>query len=384
MSRTCTLMLASWVAVGGILSAQDPLPVDPLENNAALSYWQAFALLPAVDEATRKKVSAALSGNEIDDQLQQLVDDSEISLSYLHRGAGIENCSWGIANERGPYAYMPHLSKARELAWVALLRARMRFESDDVDGGIEDTVAALQIGRHAGQEGVIVLINILVGFAIESQTIETIAANLQHLDQSQRDVLAQQLAGVSPDLDMRRALQGEKDVFLGWLIREIEGGRSQDAILALVSGDVSANSIKAINEASKAQLLAWAEEMGEIYDAGFAIMALEPSVAEDRAVELIEELHQQIESNPLAKLFLPAFGSARKAEAAFLTRKALLKAAFALYRDGAGALDKAEHHDPFGDGPFQLKRVDGGGELVSDYKRGDSNITLALPGFSFP
>lgn len=365
----------------GPLAAQKPLRLEPLNQNAALSYWQAFALLPPIDDEMRKRLASCVAGEApVDDDLRKLVDSSTNSLTYLYRGARIESCGWGVASENGPYAYLPHLSKARELARVALLRARIRFEAGQVDGGIDDSIAAIQLGRHAGQEGVIVLINILVGFAIESEAIGTIADSLHLLSQAQRNKFARRIDQIQPTLDMTTALQGEKDVFLGWMIRQLESGGSKDLILDLVSGDVDERITNRVNKASQEELLKWARDLGAIYDTGFGIMSLSPDEAMQKADELAAQLGDETTGNPLGELFLPSFGAARQAEAVFVTRKTMLKAAFALFGSDLSVLNRPAYRDPFGDGPLELKRVEGAAELVSDLKRGGEPIKLRVPG----
>lgn len=374
------VVMLSLIFMGRLTSAQDPLPVDPKSHNAALSYWQAFALLPRIEGDVRKRLLPAASGESpVDDELRKLVASSEVSLRYLHRAVKIDACAWGIAYETGPYAYMPHLSKARELARVALLRARIRFENGDVDDAIEDLLATVQLGRHAGQEGVIVLINILVGFAIESQAIESTAFSLHRMDNAQRKKFQRRLEQIEPKLDMQQALRGEKDVFVGWLIREIENNREKDAILNLVTGDMEEAVVSRVKAASHEQLLQYAKDLSGIYDTGFGFMSLSPEVAIEQAEKLGVRLRDEETGNPLGALFLPSFGAARRAEATFMTRQALLNAAFAMALESDEVLKRPEHRDPFGDGPFQMKHVNQDLELISKMKLGDQPVTLKLP-----
>ncbi|MEM9365407.1 MAG: hypothetical protein AAGD07_05385 [Planctomycetota bacterium] len=366
--------------VSGTVFAQNSLPVDPLDNNAALSYWQAFALLPPIDESARDELASVMRGEAaVSDAMREIVMASEHSLEFLHRGVHIESCAWGLAFELGPYAYLPHLGKARELSRTALMRARIRFKAGQVQEGIDDTLAAIRLGRHVGQDGVIVLINILVGFAIELEAIETIADSLHRLNQQQRDDFEQELNRFPSRFDMKVAIQGERDVFLGWLLREIESGRSRDRIVDLAAESVKPQTIAQIKEASSEQLREWARETGVLYEAVIAAVS-KPNETLATAERLEAQIEGQVASNPVTKMFLPAFGSTRLARKRYVTKKAQLSAAFALFRSGASALELEELRDPFGNGPFELHRVDEGVELVSDLKRGDTAVTLRVPG----
>ncbi len=309
MHRSITTTVIGVLLLAGYArsaQAQAPLPNDPLSRNAALSYWQAFALLPQIDDEVRKKLSLAAAGSSpVDDDLRALVRPSEAALKCLHRGAGIESCVWGIDYQSGPNAYLPHLSKARELARVALLRARIRFETGQNEAGVEDVLATVQLARHVGQEGVVVLINMLVGFAIESQAGDTAAFALSRLDQEERDEFQRRLLQIKPTFDLTKALQGEKDVFLGWLIREIEQGRSKDSVLELLSGDVDSRLANQVRNASQGELLKWAKDLGAVYDAGTSYMSLSPTEAKEQEKKLRAQIHDEEKGNPLAPSFCP-------------------------------------------------------------------------------
>ncbi|MEM1224968.1 MAG: hypothetical protein AAGJ40_04695 [Planctomycetota bacterium] len=380
MNRSLLAMLLGITLTSGTLMAQKPLPVDPLDHNAALSYWQAFALLPPIDDATRERVASIMRGDSVvDDDMQRLVTASDDSLMFFHRGTSIESCAWGLAFEAGPYAYLPHLGKARELSRVALIRARLRFKAGQVHDGMDDTIAAIQLGRQVSQQGVIVLINLLVGLSIESETIETVVSSLQYLDQSQRDELERRINQFPREINMSAALQGERDVFLGWLIREVESGRSRERILGLASESTPPTTITRVQQASPKQILGWAKEMGLIYDAVIAAMS-QPNETIEQAERLESKITEELASNPLAEMFLPAFGSARLAGKRFVTKRAQLAAAFALFQSGPSALDRQTLWDPYGDGPFELERVDEGVELISDLKRDGMPVRLRIPG----
>lgn len=378
-----SVVLLCFALNSGPLRAQQPVPPLPLNENAALSYWTAFALLPPIDDQLRRKIVSCAAGDvPVDNDLRELVKEGENSLKYLHRGAKIGPCGWGIAFEYGPYAYLPHLGKARELARLALLRARMRFESGQVDGAMDDTIAAIQLSRDAGQEGVIVLLNVVVGFAMETEAIKTVSNSLHLLNPSQRDQFARRLEQIEPKLDMAAALRGEKDVFVGWLVREVEGGGSQDRILDLASGDVDERIIQRVRDASQEAWVGWAKALDAIYDTCYGFMSLPPDEVNTKFGEYVAQLRDEEIGNPLAELFLPALGGARLTEAAYETQKTMLRASFALFAGDHGALDRPEYRDPFGDGPFQWKRVEGGSELISDLNKGGQPIKLFIRGLA--
>ncbi len=95
------------------------------------------------------------------------------------------------------------------------------------------------------------------------------------------------------------------------------------------------------------------------------VAALPPDEADKEAEQLIAKSGLDGPALEMAKLLTPAVGTVRRNEAAHQTRLAMLKAAIDVVRDGKRALNRKEHQDLFGDGPFTYVSFDGGFELRS-------------------
>ena len=165
--KVIALTLLAVLAVSSPLKAAD----DSLAENAALAYYQAYLFLPNLDDAKKSAVKEAAAGEkEISKDLVAILDESEIALHQLHRGAKLSPCVWGTEFEAGPNAMLAHLSEARELAKLACLRARYRFEQGNASAAVDDVVATLTLARHCSSAGV--LVAVLVDYAIEAMVIE--------------------------------------------------------------------------------------------------------------------------------------------------------------------------------------------------------------------
>jgi hypothetical protein len=57
-------------------------------------------------------------------QVQKLLEGSQASLMFLHRGAAMTNCDWGLKYDDGMGMLMPHMARSRDLARLAALRGR--------------------------------------------------------------------------------------------------------------------------------------------------------------------------------------------------------------------------------------------------------------------
>lgn len=176
----------------GCLVGGEPSPV---ERNAALQYWIAFALLPDKEPdwlATMRGKPDLAAGPEAEQA------DSR-PLRYLHLGADCAGGSFGsiVACESlGPGALMPHLGSARMLARLALARATWRFEHGRSAEALADSLAVLAMSADLSHGST--LIELLVAISIRNQALTTIA---RHLPVCQPD----ERAGLSARLRAPRA-----------------------------------------------------------------------------------------------------------------------------------------------------------------------------------
>ena len=125
----CALVAAAAIFAASVSIGQTTTaPADPLAANAALSYWQAFAVLPQLNKLQEKSLDAALQGKPADEQLAEVVRLSEPALRQLHRGVRKPRCVWGTPVEEGIMTSLPHAGKARALAKLAVARAHWNFQ----------------------------------------------------------------------------------------------------------------------------------------------------------------------------------------------------------------------------------------------------------------
>src|SRR5262245_46371651 len=89
-------------------------PAEP-GSNAALKYWQAFALLPALDK-DEEKLLERWNKAPLDAAALKLIEKSGGSRDYLHRGAMVPRCDWGLGYEDGIFLRLPYLAKSMTLA----------------------------------------------------------------------------------------------------------------------------------------------------------------------------------------------------------------------------------------------------------------------------
>ncbi len=197
-------------------------PADrPLAKNAALQYWLAFSMLPELtEEETERFGRSGYTEAPLDATARGLVERSKVSLQFLARGAAVRDCDWGqdLLTD-GPQLLLPQLSKARRLAGLACLRARVRFADGDVPGALDDLHHGRVLARHCtGSEGL--LVSLLVQIAIESWIDDVLESHLDDLDPATRRQTADRLATVPKGGSFEQAILAERRGIADWMIRQ--------------------------------------------------------------------------------------------------------------------------------------------------------------------
>jgi hypothetical protein len=103
--------------------------------------------------------------------------------------------------EYGPRVAARYGEKAHALARLALLRARWRFEHGDWDGGNDDVIATMRLGRHVGRGKI--WYNLHFGCMLEAMSTGAAAFYLPRIPGKARKRLAQELDQLPPVTSMR-------------------------------------------------------------------------------------------------------------------------------------------------------------------------------------
>jgi hypothetical protein len=199
--------------------------------NAAVSYWQAFGVMPELTGEEKKlRDSLPVKFTEpLPAGVKELAERSGAALAALDFAARIENCDWQLDITQGPMLVMPHLQKARELARQSGLRARYRLSQGESAGAVADIQALLRLSRAVAKDQI--LISMLVGIAIEGEATYLAAAYLPQLSEKEREQLLEVWRRPAAKSTLVDALRMEKKVFGGWLTAQLEkvtGGKQAD------------------------------------------------------------------------------------------------------------------------------------------------------------
>jgi len=346
---------------------------DPLGENAALQYWQAFAMMPSDDQLNerQRKALGDVATAPLDRAAEELTGKSRTALVYLHRGAALRPCSWGLAaglKQDGPLEVrLPHVFKAVRLARVACLRARYAFEQGQPRAALDDLLAVLVLARHAAVDGTVISKG--AEYAIENLAVEVAAAHAGTIKDPKilRTVLVG-LKALPRSEALGEVIRRERDAYTAWI--RAKRLAALEVVIPDFDGadDRKKKQIReflGINESVYDKIC---EALTKRYDEAAAIAELPFDRYEAAAGPFLKKLKgfdpaaKPLVVDIVPRLLAPPL-KVRRAEARTQARLAMFQAAVAILADGKDQL-KA-FRDTFGSGPFGYREFEDGFELKS-------------------
>lgn len=369
-------------------AAQAPDDTPDLGANAALKYWQAFAVLPALDR-DQEKLLQEWNKVPLDAAALALIDRSRNSRLYLHRGAKLPRCDWSLDAEDGVGLLLPHCPRSLTLARLAALHARYEFEQGHPKAGWEDVTDLLKLGRHVGRGPQFVVR--WVDYRIETTAIEAAAPYLPELKPILPKAAPALLDGLPAGPTLAQMVLSEKQIGLKWVIEKMkEAERHKEGswkdvwknLFAAPEGqdrDV-VQSVKTFEQAVR-----FLEDLLPLYDRLAKVTALPwkefdaqypEFVKKARAARPLSDFVLPSGAGPLSSFILPPMDRIVARERRYQAQMALFKTALAVIQGGPGKLKDVR--DPFGDGPFEYRTLDRGFELKSKLLDRGKPVTLTV------
>ncbi|MFL5243321.1 MAG: hypothetical protein ACJ8FY_14545 [Gemmataceae bacterium] len=353
-----------------------------LGANAAMKYWQAFALLPNLDK-DQEKLLEDWNKVPLDAAALKLIEKGEPSREYLGRAAKLQRCDWSLDYDDGIWLRMPFLGKALTLARLTALHARHEFKQGRWKSGWTDVTAVFYLGRHV--EMAETFITRLVGYRIERMAMEAAAPYLPESKSGLPENAAADLDRLPAAPTIQQIVRREKEVGPAWLLQRIKTAEQQkpgawqevwnevfDAIISSAEGRGpnrdSVNTIKNYEEATKAL-----EGLLPLFDQLTKLVSLPPKEFDAQYPEFVKKAKA---ANPLAEYLLPNMNNFVPGERRLQTQIALFKAALAIVQGGQDKVNDIK--DPFGAGPFEYRPLNKGFELKSKLLYKGEPVTLVV------
>jgi hypothetical protein len=357
----------------GPAAAQAPDVRPDLAANAALKYWEAFALMPTLDKE-QEQLLGDWSKAPLDAAALRLISASEKSRLYLHRGARLRRCDWSLDYQDGMELLLPYLVKARDLARLAALHGRHEFAQGHWDAGLEDATAILALARHVGSDPI--MLCIMVRYTMEGMAMDLVAPYLP-----ESPALAAKLTAAYEALPAGASLQQAYQAFeksaVQWLIQKMRAdeARKKDAwrevLKGAFGGPEAEDAVRQVGTYERA-----VQQLEAILPLADQVANLVALPRDQFAAQFPEFKKKAKADNLLVGYILTAADQVLATGERNQARVALLKAAGAVLQGGPDRLK--DFKDPFGDGPFEYRALDKGFELKSKLIFKGQPVTLTV------
>lgn len=365
MPRCSTLAIHFAATAAAFAQAELPEWAQPIPttDNAALYYWQAFALLPRWTKAQQAIVDQPEAAPLDSDDAKEAFAASHPAMQAVHRAGALLRCEWGTNWDAGPTIEQPHIARARELARLARFRVMFQEAQGQLDRAVDDGLAICRMARHMTRSG---NIDGLIGGANDAVGTYTLALLVPRLSPDQLRGLARRHAALPKAGALRDVVVFEKRLSAGWFTRMVSAGRTAEVIAALNSPLFAADkdAVSRLQEEMRSRPEALAERLKRTaadFDAAAEMIDLAPDEFDKRWQELA--LRASADTPSLTLLVLPGLEQLRANWRRIQVRHAMLQAGIAYRLMGDEGLER--HPDPTVDKPFQMQSTSTGFELRS-------------------
>jgi hypothetical protein len=366
---TCLVGSLVWSAAAAMAQVHDVK--TELAANAALQYWQAFSQIPALDKDQEKTLGESGTVSLDDPGVSKLLAASHSSLMFLHRGAALPKCDWGLDYNDGISMLMPHLAKARDLARLAALEGRRAFEHRNWKAGRQDATSIMVLARHIGRDPV--MIALLVRLGLEGMVVDLVAPYVPEIKTSYAQAAAM-FDEMPPAVTLEQSIRFEKKWMAGWIIPHLkaEEQRQKGAGMEMWKKFLDEGAPAALkNVATIEEVYKLVDDMLPVYD-DLARMAALPN---DQFEAQYPAFKQKTKTDhALAALLLPSIATLRAKEQRQQARMGMLLAGIAVVESGEGKLKELKQ--PFG--PYEYRALDKGFELKSKLLYEGQPVTLTI------
>jgi len=357
-----------------ITSFPPPKPV----SGAAVYYNRAFAAMPDKSKLTEgeKKLLQLKSDQPLDaGAATKLLEKYEQSFKLLKQGADEPECEWGLDLNRGPGIPCPQAGGLEMVKLLCNLHARLCLERGNASAAVDDLLLAFRVGPHFEQPEF--LINSLIRSATDSIAINFVLRHLSEFDAVSLQKLSGGIATAKPPLPLHLAVANEgkiNNVYFNNVIAKAAGKPGWNWLAPFFKEEKKKPEIR---EQPSVQTIT--------VNHGIAIKYLVYSVRryEKKRVELerlmrlpyaegkpqLQEFDREMKRNrwingPFA-LALPALSGAWFKEVHTEALRAILRVALSAQIRDPGSVrgELVKLHDPYDDGPLELRDAPDGVEV---------------------
>ena len=199
-------------------------------NNAALQYWQAFALIPQLDVSEKQLLSQVAKHERPLEDAKRFLTQSRSAMKLAARVKVETPCRWKL-NEDGLEFELPHLNPAVMLAHLFVLQSRVDLEAGRQEHAVENLTHAMVLARNLN-EGY--LIQTMTGSEIEALVVDFANSIVPKLTQTAREQFLTDFQSLQPRTEFSTAIRNDRDAMLKTLGSMVNGD-SEDRLANLRS-----------------------------------------------------------------------------------------------------------------------------------------------------
>lgn len=208
------IFIAFWIALSiGWLSEAHPIQeAIPPEENAATYYNKAFGLMkdwPSEDTETRARKIIKEGWKGKDKELEELLKANRSAFEEFRKGVLKEKCQF-VEGEITFDTRLRHLAKARNLARLLILQARLYERNGDLEKAITNCLDVIKLGHDLGQDRILVskLVDIAI-FNISQFALKDLVRSENLTPALSRITLSRALELEERSVSLRQTLEGE-------------------------------------------------------------------------------------------------------------------------------------------------------------------------------
>ncbi len=314
--------LGALAALTLTLAAPAPaLAVDSTQN-AALRYWQAWALLSETSTATLgevKRQDLASPDFTLSEELTAIVEPTEGSprtsaqvVELVMLATTYPESDFGIQYELGPGTLLTHLTPMRRSSTMLLVDARRLFDAGNADAAVDRLVASYKLANHAIDDKTTISTLVAQILFQSTQGVTDYALEAGLLTPAHQAKLAEALNvfDASDPFEFKAVVRGEREIMGGWMRAELEKGA--EALVKTINDMTSIDPDAPMNARLQALLdspdvEATIETHLGVYDA--MMESVEKAWGDADAIRALDQKLERMCGNnqaALACLFMPA------------------------------------------------------------------------------
>jgi hypothetical protein len=345
-------------------------------HNAALKYLRAYA---AIHQAQGIPNLGYLVENynsvSIDDKTIAAVKAAESGLREVHDGAALRDCDWGVSLEEGVDTDTSHRGVARELTGLLALRARFHFARLRTAEGVNDLLAGIAVARHLSTDGS--LTSALIAGALEDGLARLLASHLPKLARPDLTRILDRLETLPPGSAPGQALLSQSRISRARLTRIVRSAGTRDELVRRLAAlpMLGRNAVEFLAACGGAGdgVIGALEELTPKYAAWLQRFDMPPQEFERKFLLETASLKQR---NAVFRMLTPSIPRVQREEAITRVRRALLRTAVAVQRDGASVLKR--YPDPHSGAAFLHFPTAGGFQLQSRLNVNNEPLELII------